>query len=242
MMGKNKETWPIQDLYQFSKTIWTKKATTPVDRFTSVKQYVVSDPPTIENPSHQTLNTGIPSVVWPQQTEKAYIQRYNIMHIIHKRLPAYEYDYTENFDTQFRHLPEVVAYDTYFVDPPNVLDPYSGEDLYDQDKLEYQDTYNKTKDQIESDDLMTDAHVSDALNYALTDLWTLKLHLLDTSALPNFQPRPQNQEKHIAVIDDHILPQLQVTPDGLTMFLPLLTNLQLKNKRKMLFFQWISGS
>ena len=61
-------------------------------------------------------------------------------------------------------------------------------------------------------------------------------HLPDTSALPNLQPRPQNQQRQIAVIDKQILPQLQVTPDGLTRFLPLSTNLPLKNKRKMLYF------
>ena len=60
-------------------------------------------------------------------------------------------------------------------------------------------------------------------------------HLLDTSALPKFQPRTQNQQRQTAVINDQILPQLQVTPDGLTRFLPLSTNLPLKNKRKMLY-------
>ena len=60
------------------------------------------------------------------------------------------------------------------------------------------------------------------------DLWTGKPHLPDTSALPNFQPRPQNQRRQIAVIDDQILPQLQVTPDGLTRFLPLSTKLPIK--------------
>ena len=49
--------------------------------------------------------------------EKAYIQRYNNMHMIHKTFQTYQHDYTDNFDTQFRPLPEVVAYDTYFVDP-----------------------------------------------------------------------------------------------------------------------------
>ena len=28
------------------------------------------------------------------------------MHIIHKTIPTYEYDYTDNFDTHFRPLPE----------------------------------------------------------------------------------------------------------------------------------------
>ena len=89
-----------------------------------MRQYVISDPPTIVYHSHQTLNTGIPSVVWQQQMEKAYIRRYNNMHMIHKTLPTYEYDYTDNFETQFRPLPEVVAYDAYFVDPQYGLDPY----------------------------------------------------------------------------------------------------------------------
>ena len=157
------------------------------------------------------------------------------MHIIHKIFPTYEYDYTGKFDTQFRPLPEIVAYDAYFVDPQYRFDPYWDEEIYDQDKLEYKDTYNKPNNQIESDDLTTDAHVSDALRYALIDLWTVDPFLPDTSALPNFPPRPQNQQRKTAVIDDQILPQLQVTPDGLTRFLPLSTILPLKNKRKMLY-------
>ena len=92
------------------------------------------------------------------------------MQIIHKLFPTYEYDYTDNFDTQFRPLPEAVAYDAYFVDPQYGFDPYWDEELYDQDKLEYKDTYNKPNDQIECDDLITDAHVSDALRHALIDL------------------------------------------------------------------------
>ena len=66
------------------------------------------------------------------------------------------------------------------------------------------DTYNKPIDQIESDVLITDAHVSDALRYALIVLWTVNPRLPDTSALPNFQWRPQNQQRQLAVIDDQI--------------------------------------
>ena len=168
--------------------------------------------------------------------EKAYIQRYNNMYIIHKTPPTYKYDYTDNIDTQFRPLPEVIAYDTYFVDPQYGLDTYWDKDLYDHDKLEYKLTYNKPNDQIESDDLITDAHVPDALRYALIDLCTANPHSLDTSALPNFQPRPQNLQRQTAVLDDQILPQLEVTSNGLTRILPLLTNLPLTNKHKLLHF------
>ena len=109
--------------------------------------------------------------------------------------------------------------------------------------MEYKDTYTKPNDQIESDDLITDAHVSDALRYALIDLWTVGPQFPDTSALRNVQPRPENQQRRKAVIiDDKNLPQLQVTPDGLTRFLPLSTNFPLKNKRTKFLFQWVSRS
>ena len=206
-----------------------------------MRQYILSDAPTIVYHSHQTLNTGFPSVVWQQQMEKAFIRRYNDKHMIHKTLPTYEYDCTDNFETQFRRLPEVDGYDIYFVDPQYGLDPYWVEYLYDQDKLEYKDAYNKPNDQIESDDLITDAHVSDALRYALIDLWTVNPHLPDTSALPNFQPRLPNQQRQIPAIDDKILPQLQVTPDGLTRFLPLSTMLPLKKAQNALFSNGFRG-
>ena len=68
--------------------------------------------------------------------EKAYIRRYNNMHRIHEIFPTYIYDCTDNFDTQFKPFPLVVAYDAYFVDPQYGFDPYWDEELYDQDKLE----------------------------------------------------------------------------------------------------------
>ena len=54
------------------------------------------------------------------------------MHIIHKIFPTNKYDYTDNIETQFRPLPEVVACDAYFVDPQYGFDPYWDEELYDQ--------------------------------------------------------------------------------------------------------------
>ena len=74
------------------------------------------------------------------------------------------------------------------VDPQGGLDPYCDEDLHDQDKLEYKYTYIKPDDQIESNDLITDAHLSDALRYAILGFWRLNPHLPDTSPLPTSEP------------------------------------------------------
>ena len=72
--------------------------------------------------------------------EKTYIQTYKNMHMILKVLPTYEYDYKDKFETQFTPLPEIVAYDKYFVETQHGIDAHRDEDLYDQDKLEYKDT------------------------------------------------------------------------------------------------------
>ena len=121
--------------------------------------------------------------------------------------------------------------DTDFVDPQFGRDPCCVEDLYDEGKL----GYNKPTDQTENNDLITDSHVSDALRYALIDLWTVNPHSSDMSPLPKFQPRPQNQQTQIVLIDNQISPQLQVIPDGLTRFFSLSRNLPLKSIQKRLY-------
>ena len=124
MMARTRKLDPRRTFINFQKPFDLKKSQLQWADYTSVEQYVISEPPTIVHQSHQTLNTGIPSVVWQQQMEKAYIRRYNNRHMIHKALLTYEYDYTDIFETQFRPLPKVVAYDTYFVGPQYELDPY----------------------------------------------------------------------------------------------------------------------
>ena len=81
--------------------------------------------------------------------EKAIGQRYNISDMISKIFPTYENDYTGDCDTQIRPLPEVAAYDTYFVHSQNGTDLCWEEDLFDQDKLEYRDTHIGPSEQIE---------------------------------------------------------------------------------------------
>ena len=86
--------------------------------------------------------------------------------------------------------------------------------------MEYKDTHNKPTDRNQSDNLIADAYVSDALRYAILDLWTVNPLLPNKTPITNFEPRPQNQQWQIAIIDDQVLTQLQVTPQGLTGFFP----------------------
>ena len=67
----------------------------------SVRQYVISDTPIIKFRQNIKDTNGIPSVVWQQQMEKAYIKTYKV---VHNDRPDryYNRDYTKYFKTQFR--------------------------------------------------------------------------------------------------------------------------------------------
>ena len=64
--------------------------------------------------------------------EKSYIESNHSMHMIQKTQLTHKHDYTEDFDTPFRPLPEVVAYDSHSVEIQYGRDPYLDEDLYNQ--------------------------------------------------------------------------------------------------------------
>ena len=102
-----------------------------------MRQYVISDPPTITYKEYIKHNIGIPTVVWQQQMEKAFILTMNVTYNTNKPLPFYECDYTKDFNTPFRPLPLVEDYDPHYYDPEYRRDPYWDDELYDQFSLEF---------------------------------------------------------------------------------------------------------
>ena len=124
MTGKNKETWPIQDFHQFWETRYSRKVTTLMGRLhiSETICYIWPTHHSIPISSNLEHRNSISSLA--AKMGKAYTRRYNNMHMIHKTLPTYDNDFTDNFDTKFKHFPEVVAYDTNFVDTQYGLAPF----------------------------------------------------------------------------------------------------------------------
>ena len=75
----------------------------------------------------------------------------------------------------------------------------------------------------------------------MIELWTVNRQIPNTSPLPNFGPSPNFTKCQTPVINKEIIPQLQAIPGKNMKFLPLSTKLQLKNRRRMLFFPMDSG-
>ena len=100
----------------------------------SVRQYVISDPPTINFRQYIRDTSGTPSVVWQQQKEKAYIKT---LKIINKDRPDryYEMDSTKDFVTQFRPLQMIEVYKPQYIDHDYGKDPYWDDELYDEENL-----------------------------------------------------------------------------------------------------------
>ena len=71
--------------------------------YLSIGQNFILDPPTINLRQNIKHTNGIPSVVWQQQMENAYIETYKLVHNdCYDRY--YEIDYTKDIETQFRPL------------------------------------------------------------------------------------------------------------------------------------------
>ena len=114
--------------------------------YMSVRQYVISDPPTIKYSQKIKDTKGIPTSVWQQQMEKPYIRRYKIVHN-HRPDRFYEIDYTKDFETQFRRLPLVEDYHPQYIDPEYGKDPYWDDELYDKQNLQFRrDDYPQIED------------------------------------------------------------------------------------------------
>ena len=96
--------------------------------YMSVRQYVISDLPIITFQQYIKDTNGIPSVVWQQQMEKAYIKTYKVVH--NDRADRYyEKDYSEVFEFQFRPLLLIEDYNPQYIDPDYGKDPYWVEDI-----------------------------------------------------------------------------------------------------------------
>ena len=167
--------------------------------------------------------------------ETAFIQR-DKAHLIKKQTPILNQTVKQEIPTLFRPLQQITDYEPKTIDPHYEQDPYWSDDLYNQEKLEYKNNFNKPPEQIEEDDILTDPLVSDKLRYALIDLWTVNPQLPITSSLPNFATSLCFSKSQKPVKDPKINTQLQSIPGKNTNLRPLLTNLQLKNKKRLLYF------
>ena len=185
--------------------------------------------PRIKFRQHIKDINSIPSIVWQQQMEKAYIKTYKIAHIDRPKR-YYGKDYTKDFETQFRLLQVIGDYNPQNFDPEYGKDPYWIDDLYDRQSLQFRhDDYPPTDD--EENPEITDTKLS----RALIELWqtnTEALHQKNEEECLN----QQTPEAETSLLDKTAFINILVIKEGELAYIPLSTNLGLKFKRRMLYF------
>ena len=181
---------------------------------------------------------GYPSVVWQQQMDKAITITYNNTNLFQKPIPVWDPDYTTTFTTRFRPIPLVDNYNPTYIDPDYGGDPYWDTEIYNQEQLQFQyvlddiEHYNRT------------VHENPPITHnkktrALVENWQMN----DVTNHPVF-PNPLGTETHEDVaqpipqslLDEKQFQNVLITRDGEPDCVPLSTNINLKCKKRMLYF------
>ena len=200
-------------------------------------QYVISDPPNIIYKEFIKHNIGVPTVVWQQQMEHAFVRTYNATYNMKKLPPKFEIDYTTHFNNHFRPLPQIEGYDPHYIDPEYNRDPYWDEDLYDQENLQFIiDQEQKPQDDSPDEVIPTPRS---QIQQAFIEIWEP-----NEGNQPLRDPPPPFGDKkrefapkvQTALLDETPFLNVMVAKDGEPIFVPLSTNLGLKYKRRMLYF------
>ena len=181
---------------------------------------------------------GYPSVVWQQQMEKAIVITYNNTHLFQKPIPVWDPDYTTTFTTRFRPIPLIDDYNPTYIDPDYGRDPYWDIEIYNQDLLQFQYVL---------DDIahyQTTIHENPPITHnkktrALIENWQMN----DGTNHPVF-PNPLGTETNEAstepipqsLLDEKQFQNILITKEGEPDCIPLSTSINLKCKKRKLYF------
>ena len=201
--------------------------------YMSVRQYVKSDPPIITFRQYIKDTNGPPSVFWQQQMEKTYIKTYK--QVQNDRPDRYyDFDYTKDFETQFRVLPLVEDYNPHYIDPEYGNDPYWDHETYDKRTLHFRrDDYPSTDDE-------DDSQIEDTkLSRALIELWQPNTDAI-SEAIEELKEQDDHEGPH-SLLDEWASLHILVKKEGEPSYIPLSTNLGLNFKRRMLYFSMDFG-
>ena len=141
--------------------------------------------------------------------EKATIITYNNTRLFQKPIPVWDPDYTTTFTTRFRPIPLIDDYNPTYIDPDYGRDPYWDTELYNQDSLQFQ--------------------------YVLDDIDHYNRTVHEN---PPITQNPENSGESTpqSLLDEKQFQNVLITRDGEPDCIPLSTNINLKCKKRMLYF------
>ena len=181
---------------------------------------------------------GYPSVVWQQQMEKAITTTHKNTHLFQKPIPVWDLDYTTTFTTRFRPIPLIDDYNPTYIDPDYGRDPFWDSELYNQDLLQFQyvlddiEHYNTT---VHENPPITQNKKTRALieNWQMNDGTN---HPVFPNTLGTEYHENKNETNPQSLLDENQFQNDLNTKEGEPDCMPLSSNINLKCKKRMLYF------
>ena len=160
-----------------------------------------------------------------------------------KPIPAWDPDYTTTFNTRFRPIPLIDDYNPTYIDPDYGRDPFWDTELYNQDLLQFQyvlddiDHYNRT---VHENPPITHNKKTRALieNWQMNDGTN---HPVFPNPLGTENPENSGEPTPQPLLDEKQIQNVLITRDGEPDCIPLSTNINLKCKKRMLYFPMVFG-
>ena len=197
-----------------------------------IRQYIISDPPTIYYTEYYSSIKETSSADWQQQVKHLPTYLHN---------PDLQSDRQHSNTTTIRPLPLIDNYNPYYPDPDFGFDPYWDIQIYNQHQLQKHHFYkNFTKNiaDIEHDQPHIDQLLNTKLSTASVDPWQ-KVWINTNSpiqeAIPEQLPHNGPLVTLTATVEERFVNTL-ISRNGEPDYVPLNTNLGLKYKRRMLYF------
>ena len=181
---------------------------------------------------------GYLSVVWQQQMEKAIIITYNNTHLFQKPIPAWDPVYTTTFPIRFRPIPFIDDYNPTNFDPDYSRDPPWDTELYNQDLLQFLyvleniEHYTTT---IHENPPITHNKKTKSLigNWQMNDGTN---HAVFPNPLGAENSENKDETTPQSLLDEKQFQNVLITKEGEPDCIPLSTSINLKCKKRMLYF------
>ena len=191
-----------------------------------VRQYLISDPPTIYYTEYYTSLKEHPSADWQQQMT---ITPSNLQN------SDLQSDSRHHHITTLRPLPLIDHYNPYYPDPDFGFDPYRDTQTYNQHQLHFYNEYNKNTKDIEPDQPQIDQLLNTKLSSAFVDPWQIARIITHSTIQEETTEEIPHNFTLTATVEERYVNTL-ISRNDEPDYVPLTTNLGLKYKRRMLYF------
>ena len=199
-----------------------------------VRQYIISDPSNIYYTENYTSLKEKLSAVWQQQM-KTPPTSHTTLDPMSNRL--------QNDTTTLRLIPLIDEYNPYYSDPDYGFDPFWDANCYNQHHLYFYRNFNKPSHNREPDSYEIDRAFNMVLVKAKVDPWQQDTPPRSqvTQTVPDDEFHRAGPQASLAIAVAARFVNTLITRTGEPDYVPLTTNLGLKYKQRMLYFQMDFG-